>query len=167
MTLMLHAGATPVTYDALRAVVTPEATDIRRKHTVKAKRELPGLVTDIVRPLQGQRIAQNQKLLAYQGHMLTDEAADHAILDLYRQDVIGVQAIGKVLDAYFRAMPQYTPKGISDIIVVHVGRPYFLEVKRPGSYQSAEQKDFQKNAERAGALYAVVRSIEDAIALGL
>jgi hypothetical protein len=24
----------------------------------------------------------------------------HAILDLYRKDVIGVQAIGKVLDAY-------------------------------------------------------------------
>jgi hypothetical protein len=67
----------------------------------------------------------------------------------------------------FRAMPKCTPKGIVDIIVVHVGRPYFLEVKRPGSYQSAEQQEFQRNAERAGALYAVVRSIEDTKALGL
>ena len=53
-----------------------------------------------MRPLQDQRIAQNQKLLAYQGTALTDEAADHAILDLYRKDVIGVQAIGHVLKAY-------------------------------------------------------------------
>jgi len=44
---------------------------IRRKHTVKAKRELPGLVTEIVQPLQQQRIAQNQKLLAYQEAPLT------------------------------------------------------------------------------------------------
>jgi hypothetical protein len=36
---------------------------IRRKHTVKAKRELPGLVKEIVQPLQAQRIAQNGKLL--------------------------------------------------------------------------------------------------------
>jgi hypothetical protein len=36
---------------------------IRRKHMVKAKRELPEQVTAIVQPLQAQRIAQNQKLL--------------------------------------------------------------------------------------------------------
>src|SRR5580658_9028331 len=53
---------------------------IRRKHTVKAKRELPGLVTEIVQPLQAQRIAQNQKLLRYQATPVTDKAADHAIL---------------------------------------------------------------------------------------
>jgi hypothetical protein len=67
----------------------------------------------------------------------------------------------------FRALPKYTPKGIADIIVVHVGRPYFLEVKRPGSYQRPEQKDFQRQAELAGALYATVRSIEDVQKLGL
>lgn len=189
MSLILHAGATPVSYDELRAVKTPPGTDthvpiphhelvelvrytlgfyqheiaeehhavmpdgsryfgvmtlkspygnygdivglrnshdksfpigiafgsrvfvcdntafvgdhvIRRKHTVKAKRELPGLVTEIVAPLQQQRISQNQKLLTYQGTALSDEVADHAILDLYRQDVIGVQAIGHVLKAW-------------------------------------------------------------------
>lgn len=67
----------------------------------------------------------------------------------------------------FRALPKYTPKGISDIIVVRAGRPYFLEVKRPGSYQSPEQKEFQARAEKAKALYAVVRSIEDVQRLGL
>jgi hypothetical protein len=49
---------------------------IRRKHTVKARRELPGLITDIVRTLQDQRIAQNQKLLTYQGTELADDVAD-------------------------------------------------------------------------------------------
>src|SRR5712691_3461918 len=58
---------------------------IRRKHTVKAKRELPGLITEIVQPLQQQRIAQNQKLLAYQGTPLNDAQADHAILSMYRK----------------------------------------------------------------------------------
>jgi hypothetical protein len=70
---------------------------IRRKHTVKARRELPALLTDIVRPLQDQRIAQNQRLLRYQGVPLNDAQADHAILTMYRQDVIGVQRIADVM----------------------------------------------------------------------
>jgi hypothetical protein len=39
-------------------------------------------------------------------------------------------------------------------------------VKRPGTYQHPEQKEFQK-AEASGALYAVVRSIDDVQALVL
>lgn len=73
---------------------------IKRKHTIKAKRELPGLVTEIVAPLQAQRLAQNQKLVTYQGTALSDVQADHAIMTMYRRDVIGVQAIGHVLKAY-------------------------------------------------------------------
>jgi hypothetical protein len=73
---------------------------VRRKHTIKAKRELPGLLSEIVQPLDFQRVAQNQKLLTYQGTELQDEMADHAIVDLYRKNVIGVQAIGHVLSAY-------------------------------------------------------------------
>ncbi len=73
---------------------------IRRKHTPKAKRELPGLVTEIVAPLQQQRIAQSDTFLRYKALPLTNEQADHCILDLYRRDVIGVQAIGHVLKAY-------------------------------------------------------------------
>jgi len=73
---------------------------IRRKHTVKAKRELPGLVTEIGQPLQAQRIAQNEKLLTYKATPVTDEVADHAIMNLFRRDIIGVQAIGHVLKAF-------------------------------------------------------------------
>lgn len=75
---------------------------IKRKHTVKAKKELPGLVTDIIRPLQDQRISQNRKLLAYQGAELTDQVADHAILEMYRQDIIGVQRIADVVEQWER-----------------------------------------------------------------
>jgi hypothetical protein len=75
---------------------------IRRKHTVRAKRELPALLADIIQPLKEQRISQNQKLLAYQGAALTDEAADHAILTMYRQDIIGVQRIADVVEQWER-----------------------------------------------------------------
>jgi hypothetical protein len=75
---------------------------IKRKHTVKAKRELPGLVTEIVQPLQAQRIAQNHKLLAYQATAIEDAIADHAIMDMYRKDIIGVQRIADVLEQWER-----------------------------------------------------------------
>jgi hypothetical protein len=73
---------------------------IRRKHTVRAKRELPALLADIIQPLKDQRLAQNQRLLTYQGAALSDQLADHAIMQMFRKDVIGVQAIGHVLKAY-------------------------------------------------------------------
>jgi hypothetical protein len=73
---------------------------IRRKHTVRAKRELPALLADIIQPLKEQRQAQNQRLLTYQGAALSDQQADHAIMQMYRKDIIGVQAIGHVLKAY-------------------------------------------------------------------
>jgi hypothetical protein len=66
-----------------------------------------------------------------------------------------------------RRLPKGAVRGMADIIVVHVGRPYFLEVKRAGTYQSPDQKLFQQRAEGAGAMYAVVRSIEDVQQLGL
>ncbi|WP_197696966.1 DUF932 domain-containing protein [Bradyrhizobium sp. ORS 285] len=75
-------------------------TVIKRKHTSKAKKELPGLITEIIQPLQEQRIAQNQKLLAYKETELADAVVDHAVLDLYRKDVIGIQAVAHVLKAY-------------------------------------------------------------------
>jgi len=72
-------------------------TVIRRKHTANAKRALPSLISDIVAPLQAQRIAQSDKLLRYKGQSLTDAEADHVILTLYRKQVIGVQKIADVV----------------------------------------------------------------------
>jgi hypothetical protein len=75
---------------------------IKRKHTVRAKRELPGLLADIIQPLKAQRIAQNQKLLTYQASPVSDAAADQAIMQMYRQDIIGVQRIADVLEQWER-----------------------------------------------------------------
>lgn len=83
---------------------------IKRKHTVKAKRELPALVSEIVAALRDRRIAQNQKLLTYKAMNLRDEAADHAILTMYRKDIIGVQAIGHVLKAYDEPPHDWGPR---------------------------------------------------------
>jgi hypothetical protein len=45
-------------------------------------------------------------------------------------------SIQKSADGWaFRRLPKYAKRGVPDIIMVHVGRPYFLEVKRPGTYQ--------------------------------
>jgi hypothetical protein len=78
---------------------------IRRKHTVKAKRELPGLLTEIVQPLQEQRIRQNEKIAYYRRIPLDDRAADHAILTMYRENIIGVQRVADVVEQWER--PQH------------------------------------------------------------
>ena len=75
---------------------------IRRKHTAKSKRELPSLLSEIVLPLQAQRLAQNKKLTRYQATQLTDSQADHAILSMYRDGIIGVQRIGDVVEQFER-----------------------------------------------------------------
>ena len=54
-------------------------------------------MTEIVAPLQAQRLAQNTKLLTYQQTALTAEAADHAVMEMYRRDVIGVRSLRKEL----------------------------------------------------------------------
>ncbi len=73
---------------------------IKRKHTVRAKRELPGLLSEIIIPLKDQRLAQNTRLLAYREQPLRDDIVDRAIMSMYRKDIIGVQAIAHVLKAY-------------------------------------------------------------------
>jgi hypothetical protein len=66
---------------------------------------LPALVTKIVQPLRDQRITQNQKLITYQGTPLNDAQADHAILTMYRKDIIGVQRIGDARPTRLRLWP--------------------------------------------------------------
>src|SRR5436305_1538966 len=51
----------------------------------------------------------------------------------------------------FRRMPKHAMRGVSDIILVHTGRPYFLEVKRQGTYQSTEQRNFRSKPLAQGA----------------
>jgi hypothetical protein len=38
----------------------------------------------------------------------------------------------------FRSMPKYTPKGISDVVVVHLRKPHFLKVSLTRRRQGRE-----------------------------
>jgi len=55
----------------------------------------------------------------------------------------------------------YVKRGVPDIMVVINGRIIGLEVKSPSGRQSQDQIDFQREWEKAGARYFLVRSIED------
>ncbi len=73
---------------------------IRRKHTANAKRDLPGLVSEVIEPLYLARQAQAQRIGAYKSVALPDSLADQAIMAMYRQEVINLTRIADVLSAY-------------------------------------------------------------------
>jgi hypothetical protein len=88
----------------------------------------------------------------------------HFVLQLNNIPAFNRNADGSIR---MRRLPKGAVRGMADIFVLYGVRPYFLEVKRQGSYQTPEQREFQKSAEFAGAIYSVVRSIDDVRALGL
>lgn len=69
---------------------------IRRKHTANSKRDLPGLVAEVIEPLRTQREAQFLTFERYKTTPLLQHQADHAIMELYRREVINVQRIADV-----------------------------------------------------------------------
>lgn len=52
--------------------------------------------------------------------------------------------------------------GSADLIVCVQGKFVALEVKKPGGRQSEHQKLWATHVERAGGVYAVVRSVQEA-----
>lgn len=70
---------------------------IRRKHTANAKRDLPGLLAEVVEPLADARDLQQRSFSRYRATLLSPERADHAILDLFRTGVINVNRIPEVV----------------------------------------------------------------------
>jgi len=73
---------------------------IRRKHTVNAKRDLPGIVAGVVEPLAEQRAQQQAQFNRYQATALTEAEVDRLIMQLYRRGVITVTRIADVLEHY-------------------------------------------------------------------
>ena len=73
---------------------------IKRKHTANAKRELPGLVAEVVGPLHDQRQRQERVFDRYRNTQLPDELADHTILSLYRSGVINIQRVPDVMEQW-------------------------------------------------------------------
>ena len=56
----------------------------------------------------------------------------------------------------------YMPRGIPDIIGCYEGRFFALEVKLPGEEPTSIQRHMLKTISDAGAVTAVVRSVEEA-----
>ena len=79
---------------------------VRRKHTANLKRDLPGLIGEMIEPLALHREAQHRTFERYRQTELTDELADHAIMEMYRQGIINVQRIPDVLQGMGGANPR-------------------------------------------------------------
>ena len=60
--------------------------------------------------MQDQRVAQNKRLVAYRNTPLTNVQADHAIMSMYRNDVINVQRIPEVMNEWERPSHDYGDK---------------------------------------------------------
>jgi len=58
-------------------------------------------------------------------------------------------------------------KGVADIIGVHNGRAYAIEVKSDTGRMSGDQTYFMDNWQSAGGVYVLARSVEDLISEGL
>jgi len=69
---------------------------VKRRHTPKLKFELPGIIANIVEPLAARRQEQARTFERYQTTPLLPHQADHAIMQLWRDGVIGVQRIADV-----------------------------------------------------------------------
>lgn len=54
-------------------------------------------------------------------------------------------------------------KGAPDLLILHKGRAYCMEVKSEKGGQTKEQCRFEMAATSAGVPYAVVRSVRDAV----
>src|SRR5436190_710184 len=72
-------------------------TTIKRKHTANLKRDLPGIIGEIIEPLALKREAQGRTFERYRQTMLTDQQADHAVLNMYRAAIVNLQRIPNVL----------------------------------------------------------------------
>jgi hypothetical protein len=70
---------------------------IRRRHSVNLKRDLPGLIGELIEPLTLQREAQHRTIRRYERTDISDETADHIILKLHRDGVINTQRIPEVM----------------------------------------------------------------------
>ncbi len=54
----------------------------------------------------------------------------------------------------------YQRRGLPDLLVIHKGKPYFFEIKPPGSLASEMQLHQLDRIRKAGAIAEVVRSQE-------
>jgi len=73
---------------------------IRRKHTAKALRDIVGLMAELVEPLAAEREKQHRAFERFKAKILSVSELDHAVMDLYRADVLNIQRVPEVLQQW-------------------------------------------------------------------
>lgn len=75
-------------------------------------------------------------------------------------EAMGQAKTGAGLGRMARLKKMGLRSGVADLIFFKYGKAYCLEMKRPGEKQSENQKLFQIDAIRCGAMYAVADSFD-------
>lgn len=70
---------------------------VKRRHTANLRRDLPGLIGEMIEPLALHREAQHNTFQRYRFTQLTDQLADHAIMQMFRTGILNIQRIPEVL----------------------------------------------------------------------
>jgi hypothetical protein len=82
---------------------------IKRKHTANAKRDLPSLIAQMVEPLADARERQERVFTRYRDSPISVAQADHAIMEMYRNEVINLTKIADVWSEFEH--PSFTEMG--------------------------------------------------------
>lgn len=82
----------------------------------------------------------------------------------WRQNNIGVYDAKKKI---YRKLPKWSMKGVSDIVCLKNGIPFFIECKTKKGVQSDDQKEFQRLVEENRGVYVLATEIEDLRNAGL
>lgn len=85
---------------------------VKRKHTANSKRQLPGIIAEIIEPLKEKRLAQHRTFDQYRNRPLTDEEADQLIMQMFRRGIINCTRIAEVLDQWEHPTCDYGPKTV-------------------------------------------------------
>jgi len=75
---------------------------VKRKHTAKAKHELPALISELVEPLADEREKQFLTFERYKAKPITQVTAHHAIVEMFKRDVINITTLPAVLEQWER-----------------------------------------------------------------
>jgi len=98
-------------------------------------------------------------VLVYLRRVLPAAITHHSAQGL---DVSGVGPGNAIARAVAKAKCMGMVTGFPDLILLHRGRAYGLEIKAEGGRMSPAQKAVQADFAAAGVPYAVVRSVDDA-----
>ena len=79
---------------------------VKRRHTANLKRDLPGIIGEMIEPLALHREAQARTFDRYRRALLTDAQADHAVLNMFRQGIANIQRVPEVLKEWEEPPPE-------------------------------------------------------------